>query len=46
MIPWMKLTFFNLVQVEALPTTAEQVATATKKDPPLSQVLYRYTQSG
>ena len=28
-----------------MPVTAEQVATATKKDPLLSQV-YRYTQSG
>ena len=40
-----EVDIFNLAQVEALPTTTEQVATATKKDPLLSQV-YRYTQSG
>ena len=40
-----EVNIFNLAQVEALPTTAEQVATATKKDPLLSQV-YHYTQSG
>lgn len=36
---------FNVAQVEALPLTSQQIATATKKDPVLSQV-FRYTQSG
>ena len=43
--PLDEVNIFNIAQVEALPTTAAQVATATKKDPLLSQV-YRYTQSG
>ena len=41
--PMDEVNIFNIAQVEALPTTAEQVTTATKKDPLLSQV-YRYTQ--
>ena len=36
---------FNVAQVEALPLTSQQIATATKKDSLLSQV-YHYTQSG
>ena len=43
--PMDEVNVFNIAQVEALPITAEQVATATKRDPLLSQV-YRYTQSG
>ena len=43
--PMDEINIFNIAQVEAMPVTAEQVATATKKDPLLSQV-YRYTQSG
>ena len=35
---------FNIAQIEALPLTSHQVATATKKDPLLSQV-FRYVQS-
>lgn len=36
---------FNVAQVEVLPLTSHQIATATKKDPLLSQV-FRYTQWG
>ena len=36
---------FNVAQVDTLPLTSQQIATATKKDPVLSQV-FRYTQSG
>ena len=35
---------FNVAQIQALPLTSHQVATATKKDPLLSQV-FRYVQS-
>ena len=40
-----EINIFNIAQVEAMPVTAQQVATATQRDPLLSQV-YRYTQSG
>ena len=40
-----EVNIFNIAQVEAMPVTAEQVATEPKKDSLLSQV-YRYTQSG
>ena len=43
--PMDEINILNIAQVEAMPVTAEQVATETKKDPLLSQV-YRYTQSG
>ena len=36
---------FNIVQAEAMQVTAQKVATATQRDPFLSQV-YHYTQSG
>ena len=39
------INVFNVAQVEALPLTSQQIATATKKDPVLNQV-FRYTQSG
>ena len=40
-----EINILNIAQVEAMPVTAQQVATATQRDPLLSQV-YRYTQSG
>ena len=39
-----KINIFNIAQVEAMPVTAQQVATATQRDPLLSQV-YHYTPS-
>ena len=39
------INVFNVAQVEALPLTSQQIATATKKDPVLCQVFH-YTQSG
>ena len=40
-----EVTIFNIAQVEVMPITAQKVATATQRDPLLSQV-YRYTQLG
>ena len=40
-----EVTISNIAQVEAMPVTAQKVATSTQRDPLLSQV-YRYTQLG
>jgi len=39
------MNVFNVAQVETLPLISQQIATATRKDPLLSQV-YRYSQLG
>ena len=40
-----EINIFNIAQIEAMPVTANQVATVTQRDLLLSQV-YQYAQSG